>query len=126
MTDLNKVATELSNLTIIEVSELVKMLETKWGVSAAPVAAASISADVSSVSDEKVSEKSDFDIILTNAGATKINVIKVVRELTGLGLQEAKALTDSVPKSIKAGVNKADAEAIKKKLEEAGATVELK
>ena len=106
----------IENMTVLELSELVKALEEKFGVSAAAPAAAGAAAE----------EKTEFDVILTNAGASKINVIKVVREITGLGLKEAKEIVDGAPKAIKEKVAKADADAMKAKLEEAGATVEVK
>lgn len=124
MADLVKIKDELSQLTILEVAELVKVLEQEWGVSAAaPVMVAGASANAA---DNASAEKNSFDVILKSAGASKIGVIKVVREITGLGLGEAKALVDGAPKDIKSGVAKADAEEMKKKLEEAGAVVELK
>jgi large subunit ribosomal protein L7/L12 len=124
MAELNEVVKVLSDLKITEVAELVKMLEKEWGVSAAaPVAVAggAVAGDAGASA-----EKSSFDVVLKSAGAGKIAVIKVVREITGLGLGEAKALVDGAPKNVKDGVSKADAEEMKKKLEEAGATVELK
>lgn len=112
----------IENMTVLELSELVKALEEKFGVSAAaPVAVAA-----APVAGAAAAEQSEFDVILTGAGASKINVIKVVREVTGLGLKEAKELVDGAPKAIKEKVAKADADAIKAKLEEAGATVEVK
>mgnify|MGYP003175869376 CR=1 FL=1 len=109
----------IENMTVLELSELVKAMEDKFGVSAAaPVAVAAAPA--------AAEEKSEFDVILQSAGDKKIGVIKVVREVTGLGLKDAKALVDGAPKAVKEGVAKADAEALKAKLEEAGATVELK
>lgn len=111
----------IENMTVLELSELVKDMEEKFGVSAAaPVAAAPAAGGAAG------EEKSEFDVILAAAGDKKINVIKVVREATGLGLKEAKALVDGAPKPVKEGAAKADAEALKAKLEEAGATVELK
>lgn len=125
MADLNEVVKTLSDLKITEVAELVKMLEKEWGVSAAaPVMVAGGNAGAGA--DAGAGEKSSFDVMLTNAGGNKIQVIKAVREITGLSLTEAKALVDGAPKSVKGGVAKADAEEMKKKLEEAGATVELK
>ena len=113
----------IENMTVLELSELVKALEEKFGVSAAaPVAVAASPAAAGAAAEEKT----EFDVILTNAGASKINVIKVVREITGLGLKEAKEIVDGAPKAIKEKVAKADADAIKAKLEEAGATVEVK
>ncbi|MUP48089.1 50S ribosomal protein L7/L12 [Veillonellaceae bacterium M2-8] len=113
----------IESMTVLELSELVKDMEEKFGVSAAaPVAVAAAPAAGGAAGEEK----SEFDVILAAAGDKKINVIKVVREATGLGLKEAKALVDGAPKPVKEGVAKADAEALKAKLEEAGATVELK
>ena len=113
----------ISSMSVLELSELVKAIEDKFGVSAAaPVAVAAAAAPAA----EAAEEKTEFDVILKDAGATKIKVIKAVRELTGLGLKDAKALVDGAPKEVKTGVAKADAEARKAKLEEAGATVELK
>lgn len=125
MADLEKLAEELSNLTIIEAADLSKMLEEKWGVSAAaPVAAAAVAgADAGGAAAE---EKTDFEVVLAAIGEKKINVIKEVRAITGLGLKEAKDLVESAPKAVKEGVNKDEAEKLKKQLEEAGATVELK
>lgn len=124
MADLNKIADELSNLTVLEAAELSKLLEEKWGVSAAaPVAAA---AAAPAAAAEAAEEKDEFDVILAAAGEKKINVIKEVRTITGLGLKEAKDLVEGAPKPVKEGVKKDEAEEIKKKLEEAGATVELK
>src|SRR5690606_38285311 len=115
----------LSNLPVIQIAELVKELEDKWGVSAAPVAVAGVAAGGAAPA-EAAEEQTEFDVILADAGAQKINVIKVVRELTGLGLKEAKDLVESAPKPIKEGVGKEEAEEIKKKLTEAGAKVEVK
>lgn len=113
----------ISSMSVLELSELVKAIEDKFGVSAAaPVAVAAAAAAPAAAAEEKT----EFDVILKDAGATKIKVIKAVRELTGLGLKDAKALVDGAPKEVKTGVAKADAEAMKAKLEEAGATVELK
>ena len=113
----------ISSMSVLELSELVKAIEDKFGVSAAaPVAVAAAAAPAAAAAEEKT----EFEVILTDAGATKIKVIKAVRELTGLGLKDAKALVDGAPKEVKTGVAKADAEAMKAKLEEAGATVELK
>jgi large subunit ribosomal protein L7/L12 len=124
MADLAKIVDDLSALTVLEASELSKMLEEKWGVSAAaPVAAAAGPAAAATAPAE---EKTEFDVVLTNFGENKINVIKEVRAITGLGLGEAKALVEGAPKTVKEGANKADAEAIKAKLEAAGAKVELK
>lgn len=114
----------ISNMSVLELSELVKAIEEKFGVSAAaPVA---VSAAAPAAAGAAAEEKSEFDVILKDAGAQKIQVIKVVREVTGLGLKDAKALVDGAPKEVKTGVAKAEAEELKKKLEEAGATVELK
>lgn len=124
MADLAKLVDELSGLTVLEAAELSKMLEEKWGVSAAaPVAVAAAGAGAGAAAAE---EKTAFDVILAAAGAQKINVIKVVRELTGLGLKEAKDLVEGAPKPVKTGVAKEEAETMKKKLTEAGATVEVK
>ncbi|MDR1941262.1 MAG: 50S ribosomal protein L7/L12 [Endomicrobium sp.] len=113
----------ISGLTVIELADLVKALEEKFGVSAAaPVAVAAAPAAAAAA----VEEKTEFNIVLTSSGANKINVIKVVREITGLGLKEAKDLVDGAPKTVKENIAKAEAEEIKKKLTEAGATVELK
>lgn len=125
MADLAKIVDELSALTVLEAAELSKMLEEKWGVSAAaPVAVAAAGAAGGGAAAAE--EKTAFDVILTSAGAQKINVIKVVRELTGLGLKEAKDLVEGAPKPVKTGVAKDEAETMKKKLAEAGATVEVK
>jgi large subunit ribosomal protein L7/L12 len=125
MADLAKLVDELSGLTVLEAAELSKMLEEKWGVSAAaPVAVAAVGAAGGAAA--AVEEKTAFDVILAGAGAQKINVIKVVRELTGLGLKEAKDLVEGAPKPVKTGVAKEEAETMKKKLTEAGATVEVK
>ena len=119
-----EILSAIENLTVLELSELVKAAEEKFGVSAAaPVAVAAAAPAAGGAAAE---EKSEFDVVLKDAGAGKINVIKVVREITGLGLKEAKALVDGAPAPVKEGVSKADAEEIKGKLEAAGATVELK
>ena len=126
MADIEKIAEDLSALTILEAAELAKLLEEKWGVSAAaPVAVAAVAAggDAGAGAAE---EKTDFDVVLSAAGASKINVIKEVRSITGLGLKEAKDLVEAAPKSVKEGASKDEAEEIKGKLEAAGATVELK
>lgn len=124
MADLEKIADELSALTVMEAAELSKLLEEKWGVSAAaPVAVAAAGGADAGAGDEV---KSDFDVILANIGEKKINVIKEVRAITGLGLKEAKDLVESAPAPVKEGATKDEAEEIKKKLEDAGATVELK
>jgi large subunit ribosomal protein L7/L12 len=122
MADLAKIVDDLSALTVLEASELSKMLEEKWGVSAAaPVAAAAAAAPAA-----EVEEKTEFDVILASFGENKINVIKEVRAITGLGLGEAKALVEAAPKAIKEAASKTEAEEIKTKLEAAGAKVELK
>tara|TARA_B100000686_G_C16338416_1_gene736660 strand:+ start:333 stop:713 length:381 start_codon:yes stop_codon:yes gene_type:complete len=126
MADLDKLVEELSNLTVMEAAELSKVLEEKWGVStAAPVAVAAVGA-VGGDAGEAAEEKDSFDVVLAAVGDKKINVIKEVRTITGLGLKEAKELVESAPKAVKEGAQKEEAEEIKKKLEEAGATVELK
>ena len=122
MADLNKIIEDLSSLTVVEAAELSKQLEEKWGVTAAAPAAAAPAAAGAAAAEEK----SDFTIFLNSAGDKKINVIKEVRALTGLGLKEAKDLVEAAPKELKSGVAKKEAEEIKKKLEAAGAKVELK
>ena len=123
MADLDKIIDELSALTVLEAAELSKMLEEKWGVSAAaPVAVAAAGAAGAAAAEEKT----EFNVVLTEAGANKIAVIKEVRGITGLGLKEAKDLVEGAPQTVKENVAKADAEEMKKKLEEAGAKVELK
>jgi|ERR1035437_5605629 large subunit ribosomal protein L7/L12 len=114
----------LSNMPVIQIAELIKTLEDKWGVKAAPAAVAMVAGPAAAAA--VVEEKTEFTVELKEAGASKINVIKVVREITGLGLKEAKDLVEAAPKSIKEGVSKAEAEDFKKRLEEAGAKVELK
>ena len=122
MADLNKIIDELSKLTVVEAAELSKQLEEKWGVTAAaPVAAAPAAGSAA-----PAEEKSDFTIFLNSSGDKKINVIKEVRAITGLGLKEAKEIVDSAPKAVKEGVSKEEAEGVKKALEDAGAEVELK
>jgi len=126
MADLAKIVEDLSSLTVLEAAELSKLLEEKWGVSAAaPVAVAAVAggAGAAAVVEE---EKTEFDVILTDAGANKINVIKEVRGITGLGLKEAKDLVEGAPKAVKEGVSKGEAADIKKKLEDAGAKVDVK
>jgi large subunit ribosomal protein L7/L12 len=124
MANLDKLADDLSALTVLEAADLSKMLEEKWGVSAAaPVAVAAATGGGEVAAAE---EKDAFDVILTAFGEKKINVIKEVRAITGLGLKEAKDLVEGAPKAVKEGVGKAEAEEVKKKLEEAGASVELK
>ena len=122
MTDLNKIIDELSKLTVVEAAELSKQLEEKWGVTAAAPVAAAPAAGTATPAEEK----SEFTIFLSSAGDKKINVIKEVRSITGLGLKEAKDLVEGAPKEVKKGVAKKDAEEAKKKLEAAGAKVELK
>jgi large subunit ribosomal protein L7/L12 len=125
MADLAKIADDLSNLTVLEAAELSKLLEEKWGVSAAaPVAVAA--AGGAAAPAEAAEEKTEFDVVLADAGAQKINVIKEVRAITGLGLKEAKDLVEAAPKPVKEGVAKADEDKIKAQLEAAGAKVELK
>ena len=126
MADIEKIAEELSNLTVIEAAELATLLEDKWGVSAAaaPVAMAMPAGGGDAAGGSE--EKSEFDVVLTAAGASKINVIKEVRAITGLGLKEAKDLVEGAPKPVKEGVSKEEAEELKGKLEEAGASVEVK
>ena len=125
MADLAKIVEDLSSLTVLEAAELSKMLEEKWGVSAAaPVAVAAVGGGAAPAA--AVEEKTEFDVVLTDAGANKINVIKEVRAITALGLKEAKDLVDGAPKTVKEAVSKAEAEDIQKKLEAAGAKVELK
>ena len=125
MADLVKIVDDLSALTVLEAAELSKLLEEKWGVSAAaPVAAAAAAGGGAAAVVEE--EKTEFDVILSDIGANKINVIKEVRAITGLGLKEAKDLVEAAPKAVKEGVNKAEAADIKKKLEDAGAKVDVK
>ena len=123
MADLQKIVDTLSDLTVLEAAELATMLEEKWGVSAAAPVAMMAAAGAAAA---PVEEKTEFNVILTSAGAQKINVIKEVRAVTSLGLKEAKDLVEAAPKAVKEGVNKEEAEKIKKLLEAAGATVELK
>lgn len=124
MADLNALVDQLSELTVLEAAELSKMLEEKWGVSAAAAVAAAPAAGGAAA--PAAEEKTEFDVILTGDGGKKINVIKEVRAITGTGLTEAKALVEGAPKPVKEGIAKDEAEKIKKQLEEAGATVELK
>ncbi|CAN5126148.1 50S ribosomal protein L7/L12 [soil metagenome] len=124
MADLQKIVDELSKLTVLEAADLAKLLEEKWGVSAA--AAVAVAGPAAAAAAPAAEEQTEFDVILTGDGGKKINVIKEVRALTQLGLTEAKALVEAAPKAVKEGVAKAEAEEIKKKLEDAGATVELK
>ena len=127
MANIEKIVDELSNLTVMEAAELSKALEEKWGVSAAAaVAVAAPGAAASDPGGDAAAEKTEFDVILTAVGDKKINVIKEVRTITGLGLKEAKDLVEAAPKPVKEGASKDEAEEIKKKLEEAGASVEVK
>ena len=124
MADLQKIVDDLSGLTVLEAADLAKMLEEKWGVSAAaPVA---VAAAAGAPAAEAVAEKTEFDVILATIGEKKVNVIKEVRALTQLGLKEAKDLVEAAPKPVKEGVNKEEAAKIKKQLEDAGATVEIR
>ena len=124
MADLQKIVDNLSSLTVLEAADLAKMLEEKWGVSAA--AAVAVAAGPAGAGAAAAEEKTEFTVVLAAAGDKKIEVIKEVRAITGLGLKEAKDLVEAAPKAVKEGLNKADAEAAKKKLEAAGAKVELK
>ena len=126
MADIEKIAEDLSKLTVLEAAELATLLEEKWGVSAAAAPVAMAAPASGNDAGGTAEEKSEFDVVLTSVGASKINVIKEVRAITGLGLKEAKDLVEGAPKSVKDGVSKDDAEQIKAKLEEAGATVEVK
>src|ERR1700734_3560698 len=126
MADINGIAEQIQGLTLLEASQLVKLLEEKLGVSAAAAAVAAAPAAGGAAAAGPGGEKTEFAVVLTAAGANKINVIKAVREVTSLGLKEAKDLVDGAPKTIKEGVNKEEAETIKKKFTEAGATVEVK
>jgi large subunit ribosomal protein L7/L12 len=124
MADIKSLVDQLSELTVIEAADLAKALEERWGVSAA--AAVAVAGPAAAAPAEAAEEQTEFDVILVNDGGKKINVIKEVRAITQLGLGEAKALVEGAPKPVKEGVNKAEAEELKKRLEEAGATVELK
>src|SRR5712691_10523485 len=126
MADINAIAEQIQGLTLLEASQLVKMLEEKLGVSAAAAAVAVAPAGGGAAAAAPVEEKTEFAVVLTAAGANKINVIRAVREVTSLGLKEAKDLVDGAPKTVKEGVNKDEAEAIRKKFTDAGATVEVK
>jgi large subunit ribosomal protein L7/L12 len=128
MVDINReqVVDYLSNMPVIQLAELIKTLEDKWGVKAAPVAVAAGPAVAAAPAAAPVEEKTEFNVELKETGGNKIAVIKVVREITGLGLKEAKDLVEGAPKTVKEGVSKADADEMKKKLEDAGAKVELK
>ncbi|OHV88062.1 50S ribosomal protein L7/L12 [Mesorhizobium sp. ORS 3428] len=127
MADLAKIVDDLSKLTVLEAAELSKLLEEKWGVSAAaPVAVAAAAGGAAGGAAAPAEEKTEFDVVLADAGAQKINVIKEVRAITGLGLKEAKDLVEAAPKTVKEGVSKADADKFKAQLEAAGAKVDLK
>jgi|SRR5580704_421875 large subunit ribosomal protein L7/L12 len=126
MADINTIAEQIQGLTLLEASQLVKLLEEKLGVSAAAASVAAAPAAGGGAAAAPVEEKTEFAVVLTGAGANKINVIKVVREVTSLGLKEAKDLVDGAPKTVKEGINKDEAEAIKKKFVDAGASVEVK
>src|ERR1700690_4410764 len=126
MADINAIAEQIQGLTLLEASQLVKLLEEKLGVSAAAAAVAAAPAAGGGAAAAPVEEKTEFTVVLTAAGANKINVIKAVREVTSLGLKEAKDLVVGAPKTVKEGVNKEEAEAIKKKFEDAGAKVDVK
>ena len=126
MADLAKIVEELSSLTVLEAAELSKLLEEKWGVSAAAPVAVAAAGGAAGAAAPAEEEKTEFDVVLTDAGANKINVIKEVRAITGLGLKEAKDLVEGAPKPVKEGVSKADADKIKAQLEGAGAKVDLK
>jgi len=126
MADLAKIVDDLSKLTVLEAAELSKMLEEKWGVSAAAPVAVAAAGGAGAAAAAPAEEKTEFDVILSDAGAQKINVIKEVRAITGLGLKEAKDLVEAAPKPVKEGVSKADADKFKAQLEAAGAKVDLK
>jgi large subunit ribosomal protein L7/L12 len=126
MAVLAKIVEDLSALTVLEAAELSKMLEEKWGVSAAAPVAVAAAGGAAGAAAPAEEEKTEFDVILTDAGANKINVIKEVRAITGLGLKEAKDLVEGAPKAVKEGVSKAEAADLKKKLEDAGAKVDVK
>jgi large subunit ribosomal protein L7/L12 len=122
----DKLVKEIEGLSILEIAQFGKFLQERWGVSAAPVAVAAAGGSAGGAAAEAVEEKTEFTVVLKEAGASKINVIKTVREITGLGLKEAKDLVDGAPKPVKENIGKDEAEAIKKKLDDAGATTELK
>ena len=126
MADIEKIAEDLSKLTVLEAEELATLLEEKWGVSAAAAPVAMAAPASGNDAGGTAEEKSEFDVVLTSVGPSKINVIKEVRAITGLGLKEAKDLVEGAPKAVKEGVSKDDADQMKAKLEEAGATVEVK
>jgi large subunit ribosomal protein L7/L12 len=126
MADLGRLVDDLSSLTVIEAAELAKMLEEKWGVSAAAPVAVAAAGGGAAAAAEAPAEKTEFDVILAAIGEKKVNVIKEVRAITALGLKEAKDLVEAAPKPVKEGVNKEEADKIKKQLEDAGATVEIR
>ena len=126
MADINSIVEQLSTLTVLEAADLAKALEERWGVSAAAAVAVAGPAGGGAAAAPAEEEKTEFDVILTGDGGKKINVIKEVRAITGLGLGEAKALVEGAPKAVKEGVNKEEAEKIRKQIEDAGGTVELK
>lgn len=126
MADIEKIAEDLSALTVLEAAELSKLLEEKWGVSAAAPVAVAAAGGPAGGAAEAAEEKTEFDVVLATVGDKKINVIKEVRAITGLGLKEAKDLVENAPKAVKEGASKDEAEELKKKLEDVGATVELK
>ena len=126
MANLKKIVDDLSSLSVIEAAELSKLLEEKWGVSAATPVAAAVAASAASSGEGAAEEKSEFDVVLTEIGPNKISVIKEVRTITGLGLKESKDVVDGAPKTLKKGVTKTEAEEMKKSLETSGAKVELK
>ena len=126
MADINTIADQIQGLTLLEASQLVKLLEEKLGVSAAAAAPVAVAGGAAAAAAPAAEEKTEFSVVLVSAGANKINVIKAVREVTSLGLKEAKDLVDSAPKAVKEGVSKEEAETIKKKFVDAGATVEVK
>jgi large subunit ribosomal protein L7/L12 len=126
MADLGRLVDDLSSLTVIEAAELAKMLEEKWGVSAAAPVAVAAAGGGAAAAAEAPAEKTEFDVILAAIGEKKVNVIKEVRAITSLGLKEAKDLVEAAPKPVKEGVNKEEADKIKKQLEDAGATVEIR
>ena len=126
MPDLNKIVDELSQLTVMQIADLTKQLEEKWGVKAAPAMVAAAGGGAAAAPAAAAAEQTEFSVVLTGAGTNKIQVIKAIREITNLGLKEAKDLVDGAPKEIKAGVSKDDAETIKKKITDAGGTVEVK
>jgi len=124
--NMDQIVDQLSNMTVMQIAQLTKVLEERWGVKAAPVAVAGPAVAAAGPAAEKPAEQTEFTVVLKDAGAQKIQVIKAIREVTNLGLKEAKDMTEGLPKDIKAGVQKDEAEAIKKKIEEAGGKVEIK